>query len=92
MFKLNIEKAKEMHRNNIRYAREAKFKELDAQYMIALERNDTDKMEEIKNKKQELRDLTKCDEIECACCVEDLKDHWPECLGCECPYQQNTAI
>jgi ribosomal protein L7/L12 len=86
MFKLNIEKAKDIHRNHLRYAREAKFKELDAQFMIALESNNNDKIEEIKTKKQELRDITKCDEVECATCIEDLKSHWPECLGCECPY------
>jgi len=86
MFKLNIEKAKELHRNQIRAARVEVFQKLDAEFMKAFELGDAEKLEEIKQKKQELRDLTKCDHIECAECVEDLKHHWPNILECECPY------
>jgi len=86
MFKLNIEKAKDLHRNRIRAARKQKFQDLDAKFMKALETNDTEKIAEITALKQQLRDLPACEEIENACCTDDLKNHWPDILGCNCPY------
>lgn len=86
MIKVNLEKAKEIHRNHIREARKKHLQELDVEFMKAIEENDTAKMEEVKNKKKFWRDMTKCSEIECAECIDDLKAHWPDCLECECPY------
>jgi hypothetical protein len=83
-FRINLEKAKEIHRNHIRLARKPLLEKLDAEYMKALEKGDTARMNEVAQEKQVLRDLTQCDEIcNCTCC-EDLKNHWPECL-CDCP-------
>ena len=89
MFKLNIEKAKDLHRNRIREARTERFKVLDTEFMKALEIGDTEKVAEISATKQELRDLPACDEIENATSLDDLKNHWPDILECECPYHKN---
>lgn len=91
-FRINLEKAREIHRNHIREARKPLFEKLDAEYMKALEQNDTVKMSEIAQEKQVLRDLTQCEEIcNCTCC-EDLKGHWPDCLcGCKNPYEDYSC-
>ena len=86
MLKVNIEKAKELHRNHIREARHKHLQALDVEFMKALEENDTAKIEEVKTKKNFWRNLTQCDEICNATCLADLKAHWPDCLECECPY------
>lgn len=88
MFKLNLDKAKDLHRNRLRYAREEKFKELDAEFMKALERGDTQRVAEVTALKQQLRDLPSCEEVECATCLDDLINHWPDILGCDCPYHR----
>jgi hypothetical protein len=86
MFKVNIEKAKELHRKKIRYAREEAFKSLDVEFMKALEIGDTEKVAEISATKQELRNLPACEEIECATCLDDLRNHWPNILESQSPY------
>lgn len=88
MFKLNIEKAKELHRDRIRIKREKIFKELDAKFMRALESNDTQKIAEITSLKQQLRDMPACEEVENACCLNDLREHWPDILGSDYPSNQ----
>jgi hypothetical protein len=89
MFKVNIEKAKELHRKKIRYAREEAFKSLDVEFMKALEISDTEKVAEISATKQQLRNLPACEEIENATCLDDLRNHWPDILECECPYSKD---
>lgn len=86
MFKLNLEKAKEIHRTNIRWVRKQVLEELDVQYMRALESGNAEKISEITSIKQQLRDLPNCEAIQNASCLADLKNHWPDILGCECPY------
>jgi uncharacterized protein YdcH (DUF465 family) len=86
MFKLNIEKAKDLHRKRIRFAREERFKSLDTEFMKALESGDTQKIAEVTTLKQQLRDLPACDEIEGATCLDDLRNHWPAILQCNSPY------
>lgn len=89
MFKVNIEKAKELHREKIRYAREEAFKSLDVEFMKALESGDSAKVAEVTQLKQQLRDLPLCEEIENATCLDDLRSHWPNILQCECPYHRS---
>ena len=85
MIKINLDKAKEIHKQNLRAARTEAFKPLDVQFMKALEEGNTEVLPEISAKKQELRDVTKLpDTIET---VEDLKAHWPEVLGVPNPYE-----
>jgi hypothetical protein len=87
MIKVNLDKAKEIHKNNLRFARSQEFKNLDIEFIKSLELGDAEKTAEIANLKQELRDITKASEIDCAECVEDLKNHWPEVLNCPNIYE-----
>lgn len=75
--KLNIDKAKEVQRNKWREARKKRFEKLDLQFMLALEKGDTELQKIISNKKQELRDITKTflpDDL------EEIKISWPNSL------------
>lgn len=86
MIKINLDKAKEIHKTNLRSARMEAFKPLDVAFMKALEEGNTSALEEIKEKKQELRDVTNLPEDIQS--VEDLKAHWPEILGVPSPYER----
>ena len=54
---VDISKAKNIHKNELRIKRREKFEALDVLYMKALEANED--TTSIKNKKQQLRDATK---------------------------------
>jgi hypothetical protein len=72
---IDIEKAKEVQRNRWRDSRQVLFKKYDTEYLIALESNDTKKIDKIKEIKQTLRDITK------KSLPDDLiliKQTWPE--------------
>lgn len=86
MFSINMERAKNIHRENIRKARKEALEKLDVQYMRALESNNSEKIAEIVNIKQQLRDLPNCEAIQNAVSPDDLKNHWPSILACESPY------
>lgn len=88
MFKINIEKAKEIHKDYLRSVRFQELKRLDIEFMKAVEFGDSEKIAEISAKKQELRDITAASEIENATSVEDLKTHWPEVLNCPNIYEE----
>jgi hypothetical protein len=82
MIKINLDKAKEIHKNTIRGARAPKFQELDVQFQRALETGG--QIADIVAQKQALRDATKLpDSIES---VEELKSHWDEKLLGPNPY------
>jgi hypothetical protein len=87
MIKVNLETAKEIHKNNLRIFRSEEFKNLDIEFMRAVESNDSKKISEISKKKKELRDLTSDTKIETANNVDDLKNHWPDILNCKNPYK-----
>jgi hypothetical protein len=87
MIKVNLDKAKEIHKNNLRFARSEEFKSLDVEFMKAIEFGDSEKVEEISSIKKELRDITTAPEIENASTPEELKTHWPEILSVQCPYE-----
>jgi hypothetical protein len=57
VIKVDISKAKNIHKNELRIKRKEKFEALDVLYMKALESNEDTSI--IKNKKQQLRDATK---------------------------------
>ena len=57
VIKVDISKAKNIHKNELRIKRREKFEALDVLYMKALEANEA--TTSIKNKKQQLRDATK---------------------------------
>lgn len=75
--KLNIEKAKEVQRNKWREARKKRFEKLDLDFMLSLETENIEMQKTIKQKKQELRDVTKTilsDDL------EEIKVTWPNIL------------
>lgn len=79
MIIINLDKAKEIHRRRIRDSREPLFSKLDTEFQRALEMgNDTS---DIVKRKQELRDLTKHDDLEKATTLEEIKAFWPDYLG-----------
>ena len=57
VIKVDISKAKNIHKNELRIKRREKVEALDVLYMKALEANED--TTSIKNKKQQLRDATK---------------------------------
>lgn len=74
---VHIGKAKEIHRNNMRYMREPLLVLLDIEYMIASENDDKEAMARIAARKRELRDVTK---VKLPDDVKKLRDFLPECL------------
>jgi hypothetical protein len=82
---INLEKALEIHKTKIREKRELVFKDLDIQFMKALEQGNTTLSAEIGAKKQALRDITDID-ISNISTLDELKQIWNvELLG-ESPY------
>jgi hypothetical protein len=73
MININIEKAKELKKNKLRQERAEILKQLDVDFMRALEAGDTAKVQEISAKKQALRDCTNHPDLVQASSVEDLK-------------------
>ena len=83
-FGIDMAKAKEIHKNNIREARTDKFNELDVEFTKALEiGSDTT---EIKNKKQALRDAPADSAINSANTTDELKAQWNTSILGPSPY------
>ena len=55
---INIDKAKEIHKDKIREVRNPLLQEKDVEYMRALEAGDTEKVQQVVAEKQSLRDAT----------------------------------
>lgn len=77
MIKINLDKAKEIHKQNIRRVRQKELEILDIEFIRAVESGDLEKQNEIKQKKQILRDLTTSEDLENASTIEELKASWP---------------
>ena len=83
-FGIDMAKAKEIHKNNIRYARKSKLAELDIEFQKALESSsDTT---EIVSKKQALRDAPADSAIEAAKTDTELKAQWNTTILGDSPY------
>ena len=74
---LNIEKAKDLKRNQFRQARKPMLEQLDVQYMRAVESSNTALKKSIAAKKQQLRDVTSIDLPDDA---DELVNFWPDVL------------
>lgn len=81
----NVELAKPIFISYLRSARDPLLKDLDVQFMRALEIGDTVKMQEIGVKKQELRDVTEID-LSSAIDLDTLKILWPTSVLGNCPF------
>jgi hypothetical protein len=86
MITINLDKAREIHKEKMREARAPKLAELDVAFMRAAEQADATKQSEIAAEKQALRDVTADPDIAAATDVDELKAVWPASLG-ESPYQ-----
>jgi hypothetical protein len=73
MISVNMTKAKEIWKDKIRIARDPKLKELDVEFVRALEEGDSAKQAEVTSQKQALRDATADPAIESATTTQELK-------------------
>jgi hypothetical protein len=86
MLNINVNRALDVHKNQIRTKREILFKDLDVQFMRALEVGNTTLAAEIGAKKQALRDATNIDSGSITT-LDEVKALWDvEILG-ETPYK-----
>ena len=69
----DMERARKLHRENLRLMRKKKLAELDIEYQRAEEESNVQKKAEVAVKKQALRDITKNAEIDSAQTVDALK-------------------
>jgi hypothetical protein len=78
-----MDKAKKIHRDNLRGKRKKHFEELDAQWMKSMAQGDAAAAAGVEAKRQELRDAPAHPAIDLAESVEDLKAAVPACLAKE---------
>tara|TARA_Y100000401_G_C8294291_1_gene210457 strand:- start:159 stop:419 length:261 start_codon:yes stop_codon:yes gene_type:complete len=84
IIKIDMSKAKDIHKENIRIAREPKLAELDIQFQKALETSSDTTA--IVSKKQALRDAPANSAIEAAKTDADLKAQWDKTILGDSPY------
>lgn len=78
---IDLELAKEVWRNKIRPIRNERLKALDLEWMRALEINDLPAAAKVIVKKEELRNITKRDELKYAKSLAEIKSFWPAVLN-----------
>ncbi|AOV60345.1 hypothetical protein S820908_198 [Synechococcus phage S-CAM9] len=89
--KLNLEKARDIHRDEIRASRKKAFADADGEFVRALETDDSDAIEAVKAKKQTLRDLPNRSEIDNLNTINELKADWPTDLLGYSPYNHDAT-
>jgi len=75
---MNIEEAKKIQIYHFRRVRKGILRDLDVDFLRAIELEDISLQKEIASKKQALRDVTK---TELPNTLEEIKATWPEILG-----------
>ena len=83
-FGIDMAKAREIHKTNIRAAREEKFKELDVEFTKALESGSS--TTDIAAKRQALRDAPADSDIVAASDTDALKAQWKTDILGSSPY------
>jgi hypothetical protein len=78
---IDLELAKEVWRNKMRPVRNQRLKELDLEWMKAMEAEDYKAAAGVVVKKVELRDITKRDELKYAKTLDQVKAFWPAVLN-----------
>lgn len=86
MIPINLDKALEIHKEQIRKKREKLFSSLDVQFMKALEQGNSELTSTISFQKQLLRDATNIDSGSIST-LTDVKSLWNEELLGETPYK-----
>jgi len=84
IIKIDMTKAKELHKNSIRIAREPKLAALDIEFQKALETSSDTSA--IVSKKQALRDAPADSAIESATTDAELKAQWNTTILGDSPY------
>ena len=82
----DMTKAKAIHKDKIRVARQPKFQELDIEYQRAIEVDDATKKSEVATKKQALRDAPADSAIDAATTEAELKAQWNTTILGDSPY------
>ena len=85
-FGIDMAKAREIHKEKIRFARKPLLEALDIEYQKADEKNDTSKKSEIAAKKQALRDAPADSGINAASDADALKAQWKTDILGTSPY------
>ena len=80
MITVNMTKAREIKKEQLRQERKPLLEKLDVQYMRAIESGDTDEQASIATKKQQLRDVTADAGIANATTADQLKAVRPAIL------------
>lgn len=75
---VDLAKAKAVHQDKIRVARDPIMKQLDVQYLRAVERGDTAQQTAIARQKQALRDAPADPAIANATTIDELRAYWPD--------------
>jgi hypothetical protein len=86
MLNIDVNRALDVHKNQIRTKREILFKDLDVQFMRALEVGNTILAAEIGAKKQALRDATNIDAGSIST-LDEVKALWDVDILGETPYK-----
>jgi hypothetical protein len=73
MISIDMKKARDIWRDNLRLERSPVLESLDLEFIRALESGNTEQQEKIKKQKQDLRDVPADPRIEKAQTAEDLK-------------------
>ena len=86
MLNIDVNRALDVHKKQVRTKREILFKDLDIQFMRALEVGNTTLAAEIGAKKQSLRDVTNIDSGSITN-LSDVKSLWDTDILGETPYR-----
>ncbi len=78
---IDLELAKEVWRNKMRPIRNARLKQLDIEWMRAMEEGDYKEAAKVISKKVELRSVTNRDELKYAKTLDQVKAFWPAVLN-----------
>lgn len=78
--KVDLEKAKDIHREELRRLRKPKLERLDIKFMRASETSDEERKKEVIALKQYLRDITQHTDLVNAQTPEDIKNFMPDIL------------
>ena len=87
MINVNMQKARDIHRDRIRQARTKLFETADLAFMKAIEAGDDLAKAEAVAVKQLLRDAPAAPDIDAAANPDELKAAWNESLLGESPYR-----
>lgn len=86
IIKTDMAKAKNIHKDYVRFSRNQKLRELDIDFQRALETDDATKKAEVIEKKKALRDAPAATNIEAAKTEAELKAAWDTNLLGQTPY------